>query len=35
MTTGTVQAVDWQGGVSDAWTTVATFVPKLLLLLLV
>jgi hypothetical protein len=24
------QAVDWQGGVSDAWTTVATFVPKLL-----
>jgi len=24
------QAVDWQGGVSDAWTTIATFVPKLL-----
>jgi hypothetical protein len=23
-------AVDWQGGVSDAWTTVATFLPKLL-----
>ena len=23
-------AVDWQGGVSDAWTTIATFVPKLL-----
>jgi Mechanosensitive ion channel, conserved TM helix len=22
-------AVDWQGGVSDAWTTIATFVPKL------
>jgi small-conductance mechanosensitive channel len=30
MTTGTVEAVDWQGGVSDAWTTVATFVPKLI-----
>jgi hypothetical protein len=29
VSTGTVQAVDWQGGVSDAWTTVATFVPKL------
>lgn len=28
--TKTVQAVDWQGGVSDAWTTIATFVPKLL-----
>ena len=25
-----VHAVDWQGGVSDAWTTIATFVPKLL-----
>ena len=22
-------AVDWQGGVSDAWNTIATFVPKL------
>jgi hypothetical protein len=30
VTTQTVQAVDWQGGVSDAWTTVATFVPKLI-----
>lgn len=28
--TKSVQAVDWQGGVSDAWTTIATFVPKLL-----
>ena len=35
MTTKTVQAVDWQGGVSDAWTTVATFVPKLLFFLVV
>jgi hypothetical protein len=24
------QTVDWQGAVSDAWTTIATFVPKLL-----
>ena len=30
MTAQTVRAVDWQGGVSNAWTTVATFVPKLL-----
>ena len=29
MTAQTVRAVDWQGGVSNAWTTVATFVPKL------
>ncbi len=30
MSAQTVRAVDWQGGVSDAWTTVATFIPKLL-----
>lgn len=35
MTTQTVQAVDWQGGVSDAWTTVATFVPKLIFFLII
>ncbi len=29
------QAVDWQGGVSDAWTTIATFVPKLVFFLIV
>lgn len=29
MTAQTVRAVDWQGGLSDAWTTVATFLPKL------
>jgi len=27
--------VDWQGGVSDAWTTVATFIPKLLFFFIV
>lgn len=31
----TVRAVDWQGGVSDAWTTVATFIPKLLFFFIV
>jgi hypothetical protein len=30
MSAQSVQAVDWQGGISDAWTTVATFIPKLL-----
>jgi hypothetical protein len=30
MSAQTVRAVDWQGGVSDAWSNVATFVPKLL-----
>ena len=30
MSEQSVQAVDWQGGVSDAWTTIATFIPKLL-----
>lgn len=30
MTAQSVHAVDWQGGVSDAWTTIATFVPRLL-----
>jgi hypothetical protein len=30
-----VRAVDWQGGVSDAWTTVATFVPKLVFFFIV
>lgn len=30
MTAQSVRAVDWQGGVSDAWATIATFVPKLL-----
>lgn len=30
MAAQSVKAVDWQGGVSDAWTTIATFVPKLL-----
>jgi len=30
MSAPSVQAVDWQGGISDAWTTVATFIPKLL-----
>ena len=35
MTTATVRAVDWQGGVSDAWTTVATFVPKLIFFFIV
>jgi hypothetical protein len=30
MSAPVVRAVDWQGGVSDAWTSVATFVPKLL-----
>jgi hypothetical protein len=30
-----VLAVDWQGGVSDAWTTIATFVPKLLFFFIV
>ena len=30
MSAQSVRAVDWQGGVSDAWTTIATFVPKLL-----
>lgn len=30
MSAQSVRAVDWQGGVSDAWTTVATFVPRLL-----
>jgi small-conductance mechanosensitive channel len=28
-------AVDWQGGLSDAWTNVATFVPKLVFFLVV
>lgn len=28
-------AIDWQGGLNDAWNTVATFVPKLLVFLLV
>lgn len=31
----TVSAVDWQGGVSDAWATIATFVPKLLFFFIV
>ena len=31
----TVRAVDWSGGVSNAWTTVATFVPKLLFFFIV
>jgi small-conductance mechanosensitive channel len=35
VTSGTVRAVDWQGGVSDAWSSVATFVPKLLIFLVV
>ena len=26
----TPQSVDWQGGVSDAWATIANFVPKLI-----
>ena len=30
MSAQSVRAVDWQGGVSDAWATIATFVPKLL-----
>lgn len=30
MSAHTVRAVDWQGGVSDAWTTIATFIPRLL-----
>jgi len=30
-----VLAVDWQGGVSDAWTTVATFLPKLVFFFIV
>lgn len=30
MPSSTSLAVDWQGGVSDAWTTVANFLPKLL-----
>ena len=30
MSAQSVRAVDWQGGVSDAWTTIATFVPRLL-----
>jgi len=30
VTAQSVHAVDWQGGVSDAWTTIATFVPRLL-----
>ena len=30
MSVQSVRAVDWQGGVSDAWTTIATFVPRLL-----
>jgi hypothetical protein len=30
MSAPTVRAVDWQGGVSDAWSNVATLVPKLL-----
>ena len=25
-----IQAIDFEGGISDAWTTVATFIPKLL-----
>jgi hypothetical protein len=29
MSAQSVVAVDWQGGVSDAWTTIATFIPKL------
>lgn len=28
-------AIDWQGGLTDAWNTVATFVPKLLVFLVV
>ena len=35
MSAQTVRAVDWQGGVSDAWTTVATFIPKLLFFFIV
>ena len=35
MTAQTVRAVDWQGGVSNAWTTVATFVPKLVFFFIV
>lgn len=25
-----IQAIDFEGGISDAWTTIATFIPKLL-----
>lgn len=35
MSAQSVRAVDWQGGVSDAWTTVATFIPKLLFFFIV
>lgn len=35
MSAQSVRAVDWQGGVSDAWTTVATFIPRLLFFFLV
>lgn len=35
MSVRSVRAVDWQGGMSDAWTTVATFVPKLLFFFLI
>jgi hypothetical protein len=33
--TSSVQAFDWQGGVSQAWTSVATFVPKLVAFLVI
>ena len=35
MSARSVRAVDWQGGVSDAWTTIATFIPRLLFFFIV
>lgn len=35
MSAPTIRAVDWQGGVSDAWSTIATFVPRLLFFVVV
>lgn len=32
---GSVQAIDLQGGLSDAWSSIATFVPKLILFLII
>ena len=35
MSPHSVNAVDWQGGVSDAWSTIANFVPKLVFVLVI
>lgn len=35
MTAQIVRAVEWQGGLSDAWTIVATFVPRLVFFIVI